>query len=102
MVSFTTAVFSIALISLQFYEEKEKIFSIWKTRVNVFGFWSVLVCYIVSVMEILLGFSAFTGIAGVLIKETFLACLHYDDVVERLAMHMTLVELAEQNPSYYG
>ena len=31
-----------------------------------------------------------------------LACLHYDDVVERLAMHMTLVELAEQYPSYYG
>ena len=30
------------------------------------------------------------------------ACLHYDDVVERLSMHMTLVELAEQYPSYYG
>ena len=90
-------------------------------RVNAFGLWSILICFVVAVMELILGLSARAqrplrkfsgctaisnghGVLRVSIEpwKAFTAILHYDDVVERLQLHKTLVELAERYPLYYG
>ena len=50
------------------------------------GFWAILVCFILTVLELTLGLASFS------------ACLHYDDIVERLQLYNKLSELAQQYP----
>ena len=60
-----------------------------------------------GVMEIILGVSSITGLfSDYYFNEKpntiIIGLLHYDDVVERLALHKNLVELAEKYPKHYG
>ena len=65
-----------------------------------------------GVMEIILGVSSITGVKSFIkflqfveieiAKKWKIGLLHYDDVVERLALHKNLVELAEKYPKHYG
>ena len=108
------ACFDIIMILYCIFNEKERLEIIWKTRVNAFGLWSILICFVVAVMELILGLSAraqrlltdchFSNSHRMSGEpwEAFTAILHYDDVVERLQLHKTLVELAERYPLYYG
>lgn len=52
------ACFGIIMILYCIFNEKERLEIIWKTRVNAFGLWSILICFVVAVMELILGLSA--------------------------------------------
>ena len=52
------ACFDIIMILYCIFNEKERLEIIWKTRVNAFGLWSILICFVVAVMELILGLSA--------------------------------------------
>ena len=51
------ACFDIIMILYCIFNEKERLEIIWKTRVNAFGLWSILICFVVAVMELILGLS---------------------------------------------
>ena len=48
------ACFDIIIILYSIFNEKERLEIIWKTRVNAFGLWSILICFVVAVMELIL------------------------------------------------
>ena len=54
---FFKACFDIIIILYSIFNEKERLEIIWKTRVNAFGLWSILICFVVAVMELILGLS---------------------------------------------
>ena len=101
------AVSMVIMILCCIFNERDRLSVIWKTRVNAFGLWSILICFIMGVMEIILGVSSITGLfSDYYFNEKpntiIIGLLHYDDVVERLALHKNLVELAEKYPKHYG
>ena len=54
------------------------------------GFWSLIVCLVGALSETIFGLAS------------FVTCLHYSDVVERLQLYSEVKQLAEEYPEYYG
>ena len=54
------------------------------------GFWSLIVCLVGALSETVFGLAS------------FVTCLHYSDVVERLQLYSEVKQLAEEYPEYYG
>ena len=104
ILSFIVAVWLISFLSIQLYNDRQRVRQIWLFRYgpDINGLWAIIVCFIgndsyiitegiktifsAAVMEILLALASFT------------ACLHYDDVVERLQLYNKLQHLAEIYP----
>ena len=58
------AVSMVIMILCCIFNERDRLSVIWKTRVNAFGLWSILICFIMGVMEIILGVSSITGLSS--------------------------------------
>ena len=54
------------------------------------GFWSLIICLVGALSETVFGLAS------------FVTCLHYSDVVERLQLYSEVKQLAEEYPEYYG
>ena len=108
ILSFIVAVWLISFLSIQLYNDRQRVRQIWLFRYgpDINGLWSIIVCFIGNELygvaqRIKMIFSA-AVVEIFLALASFTACLHYDDVVERLQLYNKLQHLAEIYPGAYN
>ena len=102
--SFGLSIWLTAFISIELYNQRYNLQQIWifrffyrktfELKLKVFfrnenfdqGFWSLIVCLIGALSETVFGLAS------------FVTCLHYSDVVERLQLYSEVKQLAEEYP----
>ena len=102
--SFGLSIWLIAFISIELYNQRYNLQQIWIFRLlysETFeskidknlrnenfdqGFWSLIVCLVGALSETVFGLAS------------FVTCLHYSDVVERLQLYSEVKQLAEEYP----
>ena len=102
--SFGLSIWLTAFISIELYNQRYNLQQIWIFRLlysETFeskidkhlrnenfdqGFWSLIVCLIGALSETVFGLAS------------FVTCLHYSDVVERLQLYSEVKQLAEEYP----